>query len=65
MTRKNWNRRHFIHLKHFSPVFRYKSTIKIKHLIMLYNNLISFKQKIIQNKKYTDGLKDIITAKKL
>lgn len=32
---------------------------------MLYNNLISFKQKIIQNKKYTDGLKDIITAKKL
>lgn len=65
MSRRNWNRRHFIHLKQFSSVFQYKSTIKIKHLIMLYNNLISFKQKIIQNKKYTDGLKDIITAKKL
>lgn len=52
MTRRNWNRQHFIHLKHFSPVFRYKSTIKIKHLILLYNNLISFKQKIIKTKKH-------------
>lgn len=31
---------------------------------MLYNNLISFKQKIIQNKKNTNGIEDFITAKK-